>query len=178
VVNHGLWRRVTVRIPDPEKVGIAVTELTHPAPDKVNVTVAVAAERVDLRMEHQLWRLGNRLYAGETRAHCKAGLVLKAEVTSRPEPRPGSLLPDVVLTVKATDAKIFYDDVVVDHTAGLDGDAARTVGDLVINTVKAVAPDLEGDLLAKANAAVLKAAGTREVKVALDKLLGLMPKKK
>jgi hypothetical protein len=177
LVNHGLWRRVTVRIPDPDKIAIAVTELTRPTPDTANVTVAVTADRVDVRMENQLWRLGNRLYSGETRAHCKAGLQIKAEVTSRTEPKPGSFFPDVVLTIKATDAKIFYDGVVVDHTAGLDGDAARTVGDLVIRTVKAVAPDLEGDLLAKANAAVLKAAGTREVKVALDKLLGLAPKK-
>lgn len=177
VVNHGLWRRITVRIPDPSKVAIAVTELTHPTPDTAHVTVAVTAERVDIRFEQQLWRLGNRLYGGETRAHCKAGLQLKAEVASRPEPKPGSFFPDVVLTIRATDAKIFYGDVVVDHTAGLDGEPARVVGDLVLKTVKAVAPDLEGDLLAKANAAVLKAAGTREVKVALDKLLGLVPKK-
>jgi hypothetical protein len=34
-----------------------------------------------------------------------------------------------------------------------------------------VKTDLEGDLLAKANAAIVKAAGTRELRVALDSLL-------
>jgi len=35
-----------------------------------------------------------------------------------------------------------------------------------------VKPNLESDLLAKANAAIVKAADTKEVKVELGKLLG------
>ena len=44
------------------------------------------------------------------------------------------------------------------------------VGDLVIDLVKKVKPDLERQLLEKGNAAIVKAAGTKEIKLELDKL--------
>ena len=74
--------------------------------------------------------------------------------------------------MKATEAFLFHDEIIIDHTAGLDGEAAKAVGELAIRLVKAAKPDLESDLLEKANAAIVKAAGTREFKIALDKLLG------
>ena len=59
----------------------------------------------------------------------------------------------------------------IDHTAGLDGEDAKAMGDLVIDLVKAVKPDLEKELLERGNAAILKAAGTpKEIKLQLDKL--------
>lgn len=173
MVNDGLWRRVEVRVPDPSKVMLDVTELTHPEEGKMLATVVVACDRVDMKMEHQLWRKGRRLYGGETRAHCQAGITLKAEVTTKSEFKKDAplALPEVTFTVKVTDAQLSYGKIVVDRTIGLDGDAAEAVGDLALKVVKAVAPDLEKDLLEKANAAVVKAAGTREFKVTLDKLL-------
>jgi hypothetical protein len=169
--NDGVWRRIEVRIPDPSKVKLDVTELLHAAGGKVLATVAASSERVDVRFEQQVWRNGVRLYSGETRAHCRAGLTVRAEVTPRAEFRKDKgLLPDVTLTVRVTSADLSYDDLVVDHTAGIGGDAARVVGDLILKTAKAVKPDLEADLLGKAEAAIVKAAGTREFKVALDKL--------
>ena len=64
--------------------------------------------------------------------------------------------------------------------AGLDGEPAQAIGELVIDLVKAVKPDLEKELLEKGNAALLKAAGTKEVKLELDKLMksGAAPPKK
>jgi hypothetical protein len=59
----------------------------------------------------------------------------------------------------------------VDHTLGVGGDAAKVLGEAAIKFAKAVKPSLEKDLLAKANAAVVKAADTKEVKIELDKLL-------
>ena len=44
-------------------------------------------------------------------------------------------------------------------------------GELVLETVKQARPDLERDLLNKANAAIVKAADTKEVRVSLDALL-------
>jgi hypothetical protein len=171
MVNDGVWRRYETRIPDPAKIVLAVTELTFPEEGKVLATVGVIAERVDVKFEQQVWRNSVRLYGGETRAHCKGSLLLTVEVTSKTEFKKGAFLPEVTLKVKATEAHLGYEDVVVDHTAGLDGEAAKALGDVAIRTVKAVKPDLEGDLLTKANAAIVKAAGSRELRVALDSLL-------
>jgi hypothetical protein len=171
--NDGLWRRVEVRVPDPSRVSVAITELTYPEDGKALATVAVACERVDVKVEQQLWLNNRRLYGGETRAHCAAALALKVTVATRTEYKKGALfpIPEVTLQVKATEAQLYYDELIVDHTAGLDGEAAKSVGEALLRLVKAVKPDLESDLLEKANAAVVKAAGTREIKLALDKIL-------
>jgi hypothetical protein len=180
--NDGVWRRTAVRIPEPDKLALAVTELTHPEPGKMLATVAAVAERVDIRFEQQIWKKGLRLYGGETRGHCKGALLLKAEVVTKTEFKKGSFFPEVTLTLKVTGAEIFYENLVVDHTAGLGGDTAKVLGDVMIDVVKAVKPHLEEELLQKANAAVVKAAGTREFRVALDQLLspkaGKQPEKK
>lgn len=169
--NEGVWRRTTVRLPEPEKLALAVTELTHPEPGKIHATVAMVAERVDLRFEQQVWRNGLRLYGGETRAHCKGGLVLKAEVVTRSEIKKGSFLPVFSMKLRLTDADLYYENLVVDHTAGVDGDLAKAIGDALIDLVKAVKPDIEKDLRARAETAVIKAVGNREFQLALEKLL-------
>ena len=175
--NDGHWRRTTIRLPEPDKLAIAVTELTHPEPGKMLATVALVAERVDLRFEQQIWRKGLRLYSGESRAHCKGGLLIKAEVVSKTEFKKGSFFPEVSLKLRVTDADLYYEDLVVDHTAGLDGDAAKGLGNLLIDVVKAVKPDVEKELREKAEAAIVKAVGIREFRLALDDLLKSKPKK-
>lgn len=175
--NDGLWRRTTVRVPEPDKIGLAVTELTHPEPGTLRATVAVVAERVDIRFEQQLWRNGLRLYGGETRAHCAGGLLLKAEVTTKTEFKKGAFLPEITIKLRLTDAELYYEKLVVDHTAGVDGDSAKALGELFIDIAKAVKPDIEKELREKAEAAIVKAVGIREFKIALDKLLQAKPKK-
>lgn len=175
--NDGHWRRTTIRLPEPDKLAIAVTELTHPEPGKMLATVALVAERVDLRFEQQFWRKGLRLYSGESRAHCKGGLLVKAEVVSKTEFKKGSFFPEVSLKLRVTDADLYYEDLVVDHTGGLDGDAAKGLGNLLIDVVKAVKPDVEKEFREKAEAAIVKAVGIREFRLALDNLLKLRPKK-
>lgn len=177
MVNDGLWRRFDVRIPDPDTITLDVTELTHPEKDKINITVKATCERVDLHLEHQLWRNGRRLYGGETRAHCKAGIVIKAEVETKTEFKNGGLVPDLTIKFKATDAELSYDELVIDKAAGFDGPVMKALAEQVVQTVKTVKPDLEKDLLEKANAAILKAAGTREFKVAMGKVTEIKPKK-
>lgn len=177
--NDGLWRRFTVTARDPaDTLGIGITELVRPEADKMLVTINVAMD-INFRMEQQLWVRGRQLYSGETRGHCTGAVQLKAVVTHKSEFKPGALLPDIALKVTTTEAKLFYDKIVIDHTAGLDGDDAKKVGDLVVDLVKSVKPELEKELLEKANAAIVKAAGTKEVKLQLDKLMtaGVLPKK-
>ena len=177
--NDGLWRRFTVTARDPaDTLAITIPEFTRPEENKLLVTVDVAMD-INFRMEQQLWKRGLQLYSGETRGHCRGAVRLKVAVAHTTEFKPGSFLPEVVLKITTTEAKIFYEKVLIDHTAGLDGEDAKKVGDLVVDLVKSVKPDLERQLLEKGNAAILKAAGTKEVRVKLDKLLsaGVVPKK-
>ena len=178
--NDGLWRRFTVTARDPaETLAIGITELVRPTDDTMLVTLNVAMD-INFRVEQELWKRGIRIFGGETRGHCKGGVQLKAKVVQKLAfNKPGSLVPDVTLVITTTDAKLFYDKIVIDHVLGLDGESAEKAGELVIDLIKAVKPDLEKELLEKGNAAIVKAAGTKEIKLELDKLSksGLVPKK-
>jgi hypothetical protein len=169
--NDGTWRRADVRITDPNKIALAVTELTHPEDGKMLATVSAVAERVDLHFEQQIWKTGMRLYGGETRGHCRGALVLKAEITTKTDFKKGLFFPTVTLKVQVTKAELYYEKLVIDHTAGLDGDAAKAIGDVAIQIVKAIKPNLEKDLLEKADAAIVKAAQKKELTLTLDKLM-------
>lgn len=173
--NDGHWQRVTVRGIDPARtLALGVGEVTHPEPGKA-VFDAMLGLDVRLTYEQQLWKSGARLYAGETRARCRAALKLKCELTGRLEPRPGSLLPDAVFRVRVTEAELYYTGLVCEHTLGLDGKAAEEIGEAVHKVLTKVKPSLERDLVAKANAAVVKAADTKEVRVEFGKLLAGQP---
>jgi|GEM_PF-715047 len=168
--NDGLWRRFTVSAREPDKtLDIGITELVRPEADKMLVTINVAMD-INFRMEQQLWKRGLELYSGETRGHCKTAVQLKAVVVHKTEFKPGALLPDIALKITTTDAKLFYDKLTIDHTAGLDGADAQAVADFVLDLLKKIKPDLEKELLEKGNAAIVKAAGTKEIKLQLDKL--------
>ncbi|MDB5311221.1 MAG: hypothetical protein JWO38_5423 [Gemmataceae bacterium] len=169
--NDGVWRRVAVRAVDPEKtLALGIADPAFPEPGRATFTAMLGVDCA-IRFEQQLWRNGTRLYSGETRGRCRAAAALKCEVVSRTETKPGSLLPDFVVRVRVTDAQLFYDDLVIEHTAGVGGDAAKLLGQAVIDAVKQAKPDLERDLLKKANAAIVKAADTKEVRVSLDSFL-------
>ena len=162
--NDGTWRRLSVIARDPQKsLAVGLRDAVYPEPGRATFTAMIGLD-VDLRFEQQLWQNGVRLYSGETRGRCRAALLLKCEITSRAEKKPGSLLPDVIVRGRATDAQFFYENLVIEHTAGIGGDGAKVLGEAAIRTVKQLKPDL----LAKANAAVVKAADTKEVRVSFD----------
>ncbi len=169
--NDGHWQKLKVEAIDPARtLTLALRDLKHPEPGKTTFEAMLGLD-VRLTYEQQLWKGGVRLYAGETRARCRAAARLACELTDRLEVKPGSLLPDAVVRVRVTEAEMFYTDLVCEHTAGLDGPAAQAVGEAVRKLLRQVKPNLERDLLAKANAAIVKAADTKEVRVELDKLL-------
>ena len=169
--NDGMWRKVDIRAVDPEhSLALAIADAAFPEPGRATFTAMLGVDCA-IRFEQQLWRNGARLYSGETRGRCRAAVALKCEVSSRTETKPGSLIPDLVIRVRVTDAQLFYDNLVIEHTAGVGGDAARVLGQMVIDAVKQAKPDLERDLLAKANTAIVKAADTQEVRVSLSALL-------
>jgi hypothetical protein len=169
--NDGTWRRLSVIAHNPgQSLAVRLRDAVYPAPGRATFTALIGLD-LDLRFEQQLWQNGLRLYSGETRGRCRAGLLLKCEILSRTEKKPGSLLPDVIVRGRATEAHLFYQDLVIEHTAGIGGDGARLLGDAAINTVKQVKPDLERDLLAKADAAIVKAADTKEVRLSFDSIV-------
>lgn len=170
VRNDGHWQKVTLTAVDPAKSLSLVIRDVRTAGDK---TVFQAAVGLDVRAvyEQQMWTLGKRVYAGETHARCHATLDLTCELTSSSTFTPGTLLPTVSVKVKASEAKVGYSDFTCEHALGMSGKPAEVLGKAAYEVVKKVAPQVEKDLLAKANAAVLKAADTKEVKVEFDKLL-------
>jgi hypothetical protein len=169
--NDGTWRRVSVKAANPtQSLAVGIVDAVYPEPGRVTFNAMIGLD-CDLKFEQQVWQNGHRLYSGETRGRCRAALLLKCEVISRTEKKPGSLFPDVVFRVRATEAQLFYQDVVIEHTAGIGGEGAKLLGDAALYTLKHAKPDLERDLLTKANTAIVKAADTKDVRVSFDALL-------
>jgi hypothetical protein len=169
--NDGHWEKVHLDAIDPAKtLALGIKDLTYPEPGKATFEALIGLD-VRATSEQQVWKAGVRLYSGETRVRCRAAVALTCEATNRFDRKPGSLLPDVVLRVRVTKAEIFYTDLVCEHTAGVGGDAAKLLGEAAHRFLTRVKPSFERDLLEKANAAIVKAADTKEVRVAFDKLL-------
>jgi hypothetical protein len=170
VKNDGHWQKVTLTAVDPAKSLALHVRDVRVAADK---TIFNAAVGMDVRAvyEQQMWAMGKRVYAGETHVRCRAVLDLKCELTSSTTFEPGAKLPTVTIRVRGTEARAGYSDFVCEHTLGMNGKPAEVLGKAAFEVVKKVAPQVERDLLAKANAAALKAAETKEVRLEFDKLL-------
>lgn len=172
--NHGRWLKYRITGRDlAQTLQIQVVDLGRATGSaRFRILIDFAANAF---LERQTWKLGLRLYSGSTRARFHVHLLLDCELTSRVESGKG-WLPDIVFSIKITNSQFRHDKVVVEHTAGVGGDAARLLGDLLIETVKTVKPNLERDLAAKVNAAILKAGNNKEVRLRFDELFG-KPKK-
>jgi hypothetical protein len=169
--NEGHWERVRIQGINPrETLDVGVRGVRSPEPGKTTFDALIGLN-VRLNYEHQLWKAGVRLYSGETRARCRAAVLLKCELTNRTERRPGQFLPDVILRVRVTQAELFYQDLVCEHTAGVGGEAAEVIGQTVHRLLKKFKPGVEKDLLDRANTAVVRAADTKELRLELDRLL-------
>ena len=79
------------------------------------------------------------------------------------------LIPDIVFRLRVTKAEVSYDNLVVEHIAGVGGSSARLIGEAARGALKACKPSLERDLLARVDAAIVKAADTRELRLGLGK---------
>lgn len=168
--NDGVWRKIAVTADNPEKtLELTVKDVQRPDAETIRYSIEVVMP-VNLKFEQQLWHSGIRLYAGETRGRCKAILLLNCESTTRVEKKPDSLLPDVVFRLRVLEAKLNYYDFAVVHTAGVGGDMAKLLGRAVHDTVNQWRPSLERNLLEKANAAIVKAGDTKEIRLGLGKL--------
>src|SRR5262249_4897420 len=118
---------------------------------------------------HQKWDKGAKLWDSSVQARMRVKLTLNCEITTRLEPG-GSVLPDAIFRFRVTKADLQYDHLIVEHIAGIGGTGAKLLGDAAPRMIHDMKPNLERDLLAKADAAIVKAGDTKEVRVRVSDL--------
>ena len=168
--NDGKWKRIRVTAQElPRSLALVVTDFKTVDTDRQTFKVFLTFQ-AGLEYEQQNWDLGVRLWSGSVRARLQLKVALECENVIRVEQGKG-LFPDLVFRLRVTSAHVSYDNLVVEHVAGVGGSAARLTGEAVRSALRQWKPSLERDLLARADAAILKAADTREVRIGLGGLL-------
>jgi hypothetical protein len=171
--NDGKWTRLRLTTQElPRTLVINITDFRAVDDEKQAFKVYLAMQ-VGAEYEQQNWDLGVRMWSGSIRARLQLKLVLDCENIIRVEKSKG-LFPDIIFRLRVAKADVFYDHLVVEHINGVGGSAARLTGEALRSALKQWKPSLERDLLARANAAIVKAADTREVRIGLG---GLVKKK-
>jgi hypothetical protein len=169
--NDGVWWRVWVLAPNlAETLHVDVRELKQPEPGHVLFTLAVWFD-AEAEYERQRWNEGLRVWSGSVRARMHVHLTLNCEATTRFE-KNGTVIPDTVFRLHVLSAKLAPEHVEIVHLPGLGGDAAKILGDAILGAIKHLRPSLERRLLEKADAAVVKAGDTKEVRLSFKSLFG------
>jgi hypothetical protein len=168
--NHGDWRKVRMTADNPANTLVLELRNVRPGGDGKTLFTAFIAANCRVEYEHQKWDAGVRLYSASARARLRITMTLDCELTSRLVPT-GGVLPDLVFRVRVTRADARYDHFVVEHVVGVGGDAAKLLGEAIQGGAKRLHPSIERHLLEKANAAVEKAADTKEIRLGLSGLL-------
>jgi hypothetical protein len=169
--KDGQWYRVRVQAVNlAESLVLDLRDVQTPEPGRKTFTLFISFDTT-VEVERQHWAMGLRLYSGSTRARMRMKLTLHCEAVSRTESK-GKVLPDLVLRLRVVASDLRFDNLVVEHTAGVGGEAAKILGDFVVGGVRELKPSLERELLKKANAAIVKAGDTKEVRISVLKFLG------
>jgi hypothetical protein len=168
--NDGRWWKVRVtgeRLADTLVFDLRDTQ--QPEPGRLTFTAFISFD-THVDFDRQIWHSGRRTYSGSIRARLRIKLTLHCEATARLDGGDG-LLPDAIVRLRVLQAESGYDNFVVEHIAGLGGEAAKLLGDAARGSLKQWRPSMERELLARADAALVKAGDTKEVRVSLSKLL-------
>ena len=169
--NEGHWHRLKIAARDPQNTMlVSLSNMKSEESGRMTFDATIST-LVELNCEQQLWKSGICLLSTETRARATAGVRLQCEATNRFDFQPGTVVPELVLRFRVTHADVFVNGIVVERTLGMNGMAARTIGEMVKKLVKRFQPDLERKMLDRANEAVLKAADTKEIRIGFQKLL-------
>ncbi len=169
--NEGHWHRLKISARDPQNsMLLSLANLKSEESGRMTFDATIST-LVELNFEQQIWKSGIRLIGTETRARATAGVRLQCESTNRFEFKPGTVVPELVLRFRVTRADVFVNSIVVERTLGMNGLPARTIGETVQNLAKRFQPDLERQLLERANESVLKAADTKEIRIGFQKLI-------
>jgi hypothetical protein len=166
--NDGVWKKIRVEAVNPaETLVFDLRNLTYPEPGKLTFQVFVALD-ASVNYHHQRWESGLKLIDAEARAKARVKITLDCEAVSRVE--TDNFLPELVVQLRVTKADLRYDNLKFEHIAGIGGEAAQLIGELAHAAVNQWRPSLERDLLARANAAIVKAGEQKEVRLSLAKL--------
>ena len=168
--NDGRWWKVKATAERlPETLVLEVRDLRRDGPGKTTFSVALS---FDARAEYdqENWDNGIRLYSGSAVARLRVNLTLRCEATAKLE-TTGGLVPDAVFRLRVTEARLGYDHFEVEHIAGVEGKLAKLIGEAAKEGVEYWRPSLERRLLEKADAAVVKAGDTKELRLGVGRLL-------
>lgn len=168
--NQGTWQKLRLTLVQPAqtlRLQLTAPEVVEPGRVRFNVFLSAM---VRAEYEQQNWQAGVRLYSGTAQARGNVRLQLGCEVTMRLEAGT-AFLPDAVLTVRIVNSNVAIDQLVVEHIAGVGGDAARLLGDAALAAVRRRHPSLERNLLRRAEEAITRTCQGREVRLGLQTLL-------
>jgi hypothetical protein len=166
--NDGHWRETRIEAVDPEKT--LTFEIRNVAPGDTSDTTRFDVNislKTKVHYHHIHWEKGLKLWDATADARLRLKLLLHCEATARFE-KTGGIIPDLVYRLRVTTADVSYDDFKVTHVAGVGGELAEFIGDAARKTVHELKPSLEEKLLSKAEAAIVKAADTKELRIGLQ----------
>jgi hypothetical protein len=167
--NDGLWWRVKVTAPDLEKsLVFEIRDVQTPEPGKMTFAAFVAFN-TGIEYERQRWDNGHRLFSTSIRGRTRVSLNIQCEAVTRTE-SSGKLLPDTVFRLHVTKSDVHFDKLVFEHVAGVGGEAAKLIGETALANLHLWRPSLEHRLIERANAAIVKAGDTKEVRIGIGKL--------
>ena len=167
--NNGMWRKIKLTSENmPQSLEFDVRNIQHAEPGRTTYDVFAA---MDMRIyyDQQNWMAGARLSSGSVQARLRAKLTLSCGIDWRLD-YSGGILPDAAISLHATAAKLSYEHLRVEHIAGIGGDGAKVLGETIYKLIQQAKPSLEKDLLAKADAAIVKAVDSKEFRIGLGKL--------
>jgi hypothetical protein len=168
--EHGEWKRLSLTAQDLKRtMDVRIFDVKNLSAEKQTFKVFLTFQ-MGVNYEQQNWESGLRLWSGSVRARAQVKAELECENTLKVEFAKNGL-PDFVLRIRVTKAKVGYDKLVIEHINGIGGDGAKLIGGAVHDVLKQWRPGIERDLLAKANDAIVKAADTREIRLGFGGLL-------
>jgi hypothetical protein len=166
--NDGVWRRIRVTADNPADTLVFDIRNIAKTPEGPLAFQIFVALNVNFEFQQQRWESGFRLFDLQARGRARVRLTLDCLAASRVETREA--LPELVIDAKVAKADVGYDNLKFVHIAGLGGEAAEIIGEAAQTIVRQWRPSIERDLLAKANAAIVKAGEHKEVRLSLQKL--------
>lgn len=135
----------------------------EPGRSTFDVILVLPAE---VEYEQQNWERGVKLYSGSVRSRLRVSLTLTCELTTKIEPSK-QLLPDMILRLRVLHATTAYDQLVIEHLPGIGGQAAKILGNAIVENMKKWHPSVEYNLLERLNAAIVKAGDSKDIRVGL-----------
>lgn len=165
--NQGTWRKYQVTLDDPhqEHLRLQLHDVKNLGGNTLGFVIKVEAD-IGFEVEQQNWQSGVKFFDGKVRGKSTVKLSLQCE--SKLSIEPGvSVLPVMKYRLRVVEAKVSYDHLVFSHVPGLNGSAAKAVGNWTVDAVNQLKPSLERKLVDKLTQKIVKAADTKEIQVSL-----------